>query len=93
MTKNYLNEQQLKSVDWDSMKGYGYGSFMRVHQNVTESGLCGSEGQFGWDGWMGCYFAIDPVEDMAMLYFIQLAGSGCTRTVKTLYNMIWSSLD
>lgn len=93
MTKNYLNEQQLKSVDWDSMKGYGYGSFMRVHQNVTESGLCGSEGQFGWDGWMGCYFAIDPVEDMAMLYFIQFAGSGCTRTVKTLYNMIWSSLD
>lgn len=93
MTRNYLTPEQLKSADWDSMKGQGYGCFMRVLQDRTLAGLCGTEGQYGWDGWMGCYFSIDPTEETAILYFIQLAGAGCSAAARKVQNIIWSSID
>lgn len=60
MTQNHLNEKQLGSFDWESLKGYGYGNLMRcmIHTELSES--IGSNGEFGWDGWLGSYVSMDP---------------------------------
>lgn len=92
MTRNFLTDEQKVSLNWESTIGHGYGCFMRILEDGTKAGLNQSEGSYGWDGWMGCYFSIDPKEELAMLYFIQQAGAGCSGTVRRLQNVIWGSL-
>ena len=93
MRSNFLTPQQMRSLDWDSMKGQGYGAFMRVLADRTAAGMNGTEGEYGWDGWLGCYFSIDPAEELAMLYFIQQTNSGCTDFTRKLQNVIWGSIE
>jgi len=92
MRTSCLTPQQIQALDWDSMKGHGYGCFMRVLLDRTAAGSLQSEGAFGWDGWMGCYFSNDPQEELAMLYFIQLAGAGSDDFTRKLQNVIWGSV-
>ncbi len=92
MTCNHLNEQQLKSYDWDTLYGYGYGALMRQMVDVTASGGLGTVGEFGWDGWLGSYVAMDPVEDLAIIYVIQKCGGNGYRDVQVLRNIIYSAL-
>lgn len=68
MTRNGLTPEQRKTLNWDSTKGHGYGNFMRILEDPSTAGLIQSEGSFGWDGWMGCYFSIDPKNSSA--YYI-----------------------
>ncbi len=93
MTKNYLSPAQTAQLDWDSMKGQGYGCLMRVLEDRRTAGRNGTEGEYGWDGWLGCYFSIDPAEELAMLYFIQQTNSGCTDFTRKIQNVIWGALD
>lgn len=91
LATNQLNAAQLASQEWESLRGYGYGNFMRVMLNRAEAASNGSEGEFGWDGWCGTYFAIDPKEDLIILYFIQRAG-GVASTVRKIRDIVYSAL-
>lgn len=71
MTTNQLNEEQLSSIDWPHLKGYGYGNLMRVLLDDKAQDIGGNCGEYGWDGWAGTYVAIDPVANLIILYFIQ----------------------
>lgn len=93
MTGNHLNQQQLKMYDWEALRGYGYGNLMRQMIDVPGSGGLGSEGEFGWDGWLGCYVAMDPAEQLTIIYTIQKCGGNGYRDVQVLRNMIYSALD
>lgn len=78
MTSSQLTPEIQKSYNWDSVRGYGYGNFLRVLQN---EGLClspGSVGEFGWDGWMGTFFAASPKDNMVLLMMMQRIGAGST---------------
>lgn len=77
---------------WDSMRGQGYGTLMRVMTDSSRSGMLYNEGTFGWDGMLGCYFSIDPVENMAMVLFMQQLYQGCSDFTRRLQNIIWSTL-
>lgn len=93
MTRNHLNEQQRSSLDWEALKGYGYGNLMRqmIHPELAES--LGSKGEFGWDGWLGCYVAMDPEEDLAIIYVIQKCGGNGYRDIQVIRDIVYSSLD
>ncbi|MFR0789636.1 MAG: hypothetical protein ACLSHW_02460 [Lachnospiraceae bacterium] len=46
---------------WHGWKDFPMVTFMRVL--VTDPGRAatlGSQGEYGWDGWLGCYFANAP---------------------------------
>lgn len=92
MSVNQLTEAQREGMDWTELKGYGYGSLMRqmVHPEVAES--LGSKGEFGWDGWLGSYLSIDPVEDLAIIYVIQKCGGNGYRDIQVIRNIVYSSL-
>lgn len=92
MRTNCLTPAQMRTLDWDSMKGHGYGNFMRVLTSRTEAGFNGTEGEFGWDGWLGCYFSIDPTEELAFLFFIQQTNSGCTDFVRKIQSIVRGAL-
>lgn len=93
MTAPQLNERQLKTFNWESLRGYNYGCLTRVLVNRGEAGSNASIGEFGWDGWTGNYVTMDPVEDMTLLYFIQRAGAGTTAEVRKLRMAAYAALD
>lgn len=92
MTKNNLTPKQLEMYDWDSLKGYGYGNLMRVMMDVPASQSLGSEGEYGWDGWLGSYVAIDPKENLAIIYVIQKCGGNGYRDVQIIRDIVYSAL-
>ena len=71
MRTNHLNEEQLKSYDWEDLKGYGYGTFVRVLKDKELANTPGRIGEFSWGGWAGTESIIDPESNMIVLYFIQ----------------------
>ena len=93
MVRNHLTERQAESLDWDSVKGYGYGCLMRILENGGAAGSNASHGEFGWDGWTGNYVAMDRKEDLVLLYFIQLCGAGTTPLVRKLRMVTYGALE
>lgn len=92
MTRNNLTPKQLEMYDWDALKGYGYGNLMRVMMDVPASQSLGSEGEYGWDGWLGSYVAIDPKENLAIIYVIQKCGGNGYRDVQIIRDIVYSAL-
>lgn len=66
-----LNETQYKDTNWDTLRGFSYGNLCRVLVDNSASGILAPLGCFGWDGWTGNYFLMDPTNDMVMIYVIQ----------------------
>ncbi len=65
MSTNQINREQTKTFSWHD-RGYGYGVGMRVHMRPWL--INGTEGEFGWDGFMGTWMAVDPGEGMTVVY-------------------------
>ena len=93
MVQNNLSERQLRSYDWEALKGYGYGNLMRIMTDVQASGGLGSIGEYGWDGWLGCYVSIDPANDLAIIYVIQKCGGNGYRDIQVIRNIVYSALE
>lgn len=79
-----LTEEQHKSFNWDSIRGYSYGNLMRVLVDKAKGATNASIGEYGWDGWTGNYFTIDPEEKLIFMYFIQRCNSGTTEATRKL---------
>ena len=92
MTTNHLTPQQLQMYDWESLRGYGYGDLMRQMTDVPASYGLGSVGEFGWDGWLGCYFANLPKENMTILMMMQKKDAGTWQLSRKLRNILVSRL-
>lgn len=78
---------------WDSMLGYDYGNLMRILTNPVAAGSNASLGEFGWDGWTGNYFFIDPKEELIFLYMIQKCNGSNPLLMRKLRAIIYSSIE
>ena len=65
MSTNQLSPELMNSFSWRE-RGYGYGVGMRTH--LTPWVINGSAGEFGWDGMMGTWMAVDPAEGLTVVY-------------------------
>ena len=93
MTKHQLNAEQATSFDWDSMYGYSYGNLMRSLIDPIKAASNGSLEEFGWDGWTGNYFFVDPKENLILVYMIQRCGGGNPSFIRALRSIIYGSLS
>ncbi|MGN0401896.1 MAG: serine hydrolase domain-containing protein [Acetatifactor sp.] len=93
MAQNHLTEAQAVDLNWDSLRGYGYGCLMRVLQDGGKAGSNATPGEFGWDGWTGNYVSIDFKEELVFLYFIQRCDSGTTPIVRKLRMVTYGALE
>ena len=48
----------------------------------------GCEGEYGWDGWLGCYFANIPKENMTILMMMQKKDAGTFDLTRKLRNVL-----
>ncbi len=72
--------------------GHSYGNQMRIMTNPGESGLIGSIGEYGWDGWLGAYFTNSPQEALTILFMVQKKDAGTMSLTRKLRNIVFSSL-
>ena len=76
-TLRYMCSGQLLPVgqqdfdQWIGLDGFSYGNLMRVCKNPSQAVMFAREGEYGWDGWLGMYFANFPKEDMTILMGMQ----------------------
>lgn len=85
-TVRYMTSPQLTAAQraymWDSLGGYSYGKLMR---HCVEPGACAhiaSAGEYGWDGWLGTYFANLPEENITFLMFQNTTDTGTSSVVR-----------
>ena len=85
-----LPKQQQDMDKWLGLEGYSYGNLMRVCRNPSQAVMLTREGEYGWDGWLGMYFANFPNEDMTILMGMQKKDAGTFALTRKLRNVILS---
>jgi len=84
--------KQEETFNWEQLAGYSYGNLMRVLVSPAKAASNGSVGEFGWDGWTGNYFLIDPRENLVMVYMVQRCFGTNPDLIRRLRSVIYSAL-
>lgn len=84
--------QQINFNSWHRLCGHSYGNLMRVMKDPTQAGMIGSKGEYGWDGWLGAYFANFPQENFTLLFMANKKDAGTMPVTRKLRNIAVSSL-
>lgn len=89
MTNCHLQQWQRKYLlDWESLAGFDYGNLMRVMTEPSLAVMNCSVGEYGWDGWLGPYFANLPNEDVTFLMMMQRKDTGTFTLTRKLRNAL-----
>ena len=92
-TTGALTCGQRRGMDsWMALEGHTYGNLMRVLKEPGRAMSMGSVGEYGWDGWEGCYFANCPAEGLTILLMMQKTDSGVAPVVRRVRNILFSDL-
>lgn len=94
MTSGGLAPWQLESLkhSWESLYGYDYNCFMRILEKPGSAYFYGSEGEYGWDGWLGAYFSNSPKEKVTILMTCQKRDAGTMEVTRKVRNIIGTML-
>ncbi len=77
MTVNHLVPELMPyNIGGVPYAGYGYGLGLRVMMDVGQSGILGTEGEYGWGGAAPTYFWIDHREAFIGIQMAQFQPSG-----------------
>lgn len=87
-----MPDQQLGFNKWIGLSGYSYGNLMRVCKNPGQAPLFSGKGEYGWDGWLGAYFANLPEEKLTILMATQKKDAGTFTLTRKLRNIVLSEL-
>lgn len=89
MTGAELMEYQQSAFNhWIGLKGFSYGNLMRICKRPMQAGIFAAEGEYGWDGWLGTYFANFPKEKLTILMGIQKRDAGTFALTRKLRNLL-----
>mgnify|MGYP004537066335 CR=1 FL=1 len=85
-----LPKQQRDMNELLGLEGYSYANLMRICKNPSQAVMLAGEGEYGWDGWLGMYFANFPKEKMTILMGTQKKDAGTFALTRKLRNVILS---
>lgn len=87
-------QQEVLGRTWDGLDGYSYGNLMRVMKQKELACGMTSDGEYGWDGWLGTFFANSPADKITFLVTLQRNQGSYIQTspVRKLRNVVWSEL-
>lgn len=89
MTGAELMEYQQSAFNhWIGLEGFSYGNLMRICKRPLRAGIFAAEGEYGWDGWLGTYFANFPKEKLTILMGIQKRDAGTFALTRKLRNLL-----
>ena len=95
-TVRYMTQPQLtehtRRTYWDNLAGFSYGKLMRIAANPGQGHYFIAEGEYGWDGWLGTYFANLPKERVTFLLAQNVTDTGTAAVTRKLRNIVMASL-
>ncbi len=92
MTAPQLSGAVRRDV-WDSLGGYNYSCLMRVCDHPGRAALFTEKNEYGWDGWLGTYFANLPDRKITFLLAQNVTDAGTTAVTRKCRNILAASLD
>ena len=90
MRENGLTEEQRRTYDWESVRGFGYENLVRIMEDRNRAGLFASKGAFGWDGWTGTFLLCDENVKVSFTLFVQRCGAGTSQLARDTVNAAYS---
>ncbi|HHX61103.1 MAG TPA: serine hydrolase [Epulopiscium sp.] len=91
--QNLLSKEQMKDIEDEQMKGYGYGNFMRIYLDMGQAACSGTVGEMGWDGWTGTYFTVNPKEKFSIIMMLQRCEYVSPALMRKVRNVAYALLD
>lgn len=89
LTTGGLSAKQQEAMNlWVGLEGHTYSHLMRRVVDTGRTSGLSREGEYGWDGWLGCYFANFPKEQMTILMMQQRRDAGTIPLTRKLRNML-----
>ncbi len=85
-------QQDVLERGWEGLGGHTYANLLRIVTQPGKACMMTTEGEYGWDGWLGAYFANSPKDKLTMLLTFQLKDAGTTSLTRRLKNAVWSEL-
>ena len=92
MTAPRLNSEIRRNL-WDSLCGYNYGCLVRVCDRPESCGIFNEKGEYGWDGWLGTYFANMPGRRISFLLNQNAPDTGTAAVTRKCRNILASALS
>lgn len=83
-----LTARQQESFWNIQLDGFTYSHLMRIMAQAGRSVGLARLGEYGWDGWLGCYFANFPEENRCILMMQQKKDSGTIPMTRKIRNVI-----
>ena len=66
---------------------------MRIMEYPQMASGLAREGEYGWDGWLGCYFANFPKENMCLLLMQQKKDAGTITMTRKIRNILLADTE
>ena len=92
MTTPQLTGTIRKDV-WDSLGGYNYSCLMRVCDHPGRAAMFTVKNEYGWDGWLGTYFANLPDQGITFLLAQNVTDMGTGAVTRKCRNILAACLD
>lgn len=84
------DQQKLAQRKWEGLTGFTYSHLMRRCLDPGQASGLARKDEYGWDGWLGCYFANFPNEQMTLLLMQQRKDSGVIPMTRKIRNVLLS---
>ena len=92
MTSSQLTGEVRRDM-WDSLNGYNYSCLMRICEHPGKTAHLGTRGEYGWDGWLGTYFANLPEEKTTFLLCLNAKDTGTASVTRKCRNILAAELS
>ncbi len=93
MTRGKLYGVPAQDFNWEGLQGFGYRNLMRIANDADAFVFNASVGEYGWDGWLGSYFANLPKEDATILLMMQKTDTGTAPFTRRIRNVIAAAFE
>lgn len=77
---------------WESLYGFTYANLMRIGMEPEQGIGFMVKGEYGWDGWLGPYFANIPEYGLTILMGMQKIDAGTWSLTRKLRNVILAEI-
>ncbi len=92
LTTPQLNDAVRRDM-WDSLNGYSYGKLCRVCVEPERVAGLALKDEYGWDGWLGSYYANFPNEGLTLLSMQNTVNAGTSAVVRRVRNAVLAALS
>ena len=92
MTAPRLSPEVRRNL-WDSLCGYNYGCLVRVCDRPGSCAIYNEAGEYGWDGWLGTYFANLPGQRITFLLNQNAPDTGTASVTRKCRNILAAALS